>query len=77
VIEPAFIGFHVLSGSEMSSRMIPKAFSKEKVGNFCRQHGRVVVIEYSDMPDTLTSLRDEKGQFVYRAGSVAIHLLAT
>lgn len=77
VFQPAFIGFHIQSGSEMSSRMIPKAFNKEKVGNFCRQHGKVVVIEYSDMPDTLTSLKDGHGQFVYRAGSIAIHLLAT
>ncbi len=77
IIEPAFIGFHVQTGSEMSSRMVPKAFDREKVGHFCRQRGRVVVIEYSDMPETLTSLRGEEGELVYRAGSVAIHLLAT
>jgi UDP-N-acetylglucosamine/UDP-N-acetylgalactosamine diphosphorylase len=77
IIEPSFIGFHVLSGSEMSSRMVPKAHDKEKVGHFCRQRGRIVVIEYSDMPDALTSLRDGGGGLVYRAGSVAIHLLAT
>ena len=77
IIEPSFIGFHFLRGSEMSSRMIPKAFAKEKVGHFCRQHGKVVVIEYSDMSDMLTSLRGSDGEFVYRAGSVAIHVLAT
>jgi UDP-N-acetylglucosamine/UDP-N-acetylgalactosamine diphosphorylase len=76
-IDPAFIGFHLQTGSEMSSRMVPKAYDKEKVGHFCRQHGKVVVIEYSDMPDTLTSLRDGPGELVYRAGSVAIHLLST
>ena len=76
-IDAAFIGFHVLQGSEMSSRMVPKAFDKEKVGHFCMQNGRLVVVEYSDVPDELATLRDEKGNLVFLAGSIAIHLLAT
>ena len=76
-IDPAFIGFHVLRGSEMSSRMVPKAFDKEKVGHFCIQRGRLVVIEYSDMPDELATLRNSAGELVYNAGSIAIHLLST
>jgi UDP-N-acetylglucosamine/UDP-N-acetylgalactosamine diphosphorylase len=31
-IDPSFIGWHVVSGSEMSSKMIPKAYAAEKVG---------------------------------------------
>ncbi len=77
IIDPAFIGFHLLRGSEMSSRMVPKAFDKEKVGHFCLQRGRLVVIEYSDMPDEFATLRDERGELVYNAGSIAIHLLST
>lgn len=77
IIDPAFIGFHLLRGSEMSSRMVPKAFDKEKVGHFCMQRGRLVVIEYSDMPDELATLRDARGDLVYNAGSIAIHLLST
>ncbi|BET66840.1 UDPGP type 1 family protein [Opitutales bacterium ASA1] len=76
-IDAAFIGFHFLRGSEMSSRMVPKAYDKEKVGHFCVQDGRIVVVEYSDMPDALATLRDDKGELVYRAGSIAIHLLST
>jgi UDP-N-acetylglucosamine/UDP-N-acetylgalactosamine diphosphorylase len=76
-IDAAFIGFHVLSGSEMSSRMVPKAFDKEKVGHFCKQRGRLVVVEYSDMPDELATLRNGKGELVFNAGSIAIHLLST
>jgi len=77
IIDPAFIGFHVLRGSEMSSRMVPKAFDKEKVGHFCIQRGKLVVIEYSDMPDELATLRDAAGELTYHAGSIAIHLLST
>src|SRR5690606_17642458 len=49
-IDPEFIGFHLESGAEMSSKMIPKAYPLEKVGHFCTQNGRTVVIEYSDLP---------------------------
>lgn len=75
VIDPAFIGFHLESGSEMSSKMIPKAYPGEKVGHFCVQDGRTLVVEYSDMPPELQEARDESGQLRYLSGSIAIHIL--
>lgn len=75
VIDPAFIGFHLGSGAEMSSKTIPKAYPKEKVGHFCLQQGRHLVIEYSDMPDTLTEMTEPDGRLRFRAGSIAIHIL--
>jgi UDP-N-acetylglucosamine/UDP-N-acetylgalactosamine diphosphorylase len=76
-IDAAFIGFHLLRGSEMSSRMIPKAYPDEKVGHFCYENGKLVVIEYSDMPAALTNRVDADGQLTFRAGSIAIHILST
>lgn len=76
-IDPAFIGFHLLRGSEMSSRMIPKAYAGEKLGHFCFENGKLVVIEYSDMPDALVRRVDEDGQLTFRAGSIAIHIIDT
>jgi UDP-N-acetylglucosamine/UDP-N-acetylgalactosamine diphosphorylase len=75
VIDPAFIGFHLKSGSEMSSKMIPKAYPGEKVGHFCVQDGRTLVVEYSDMPEELQEQRDSSGQLRFLAGSIAIHIL--
>ncbi|RKX34246.1 MAG: UDPGP type 1 family protein [Verrucomicrobia bacterium] len=76
-VDAAFIGFHLLRGSEMSSRMIPKAYSDEKLGHFCYENGKLVVIEYSDMPTALISRMDADGQLTFRAGSIAIHVLST
>lgn len=76
VIDPAFLGFHLLSGSEMSSKMIPKAYPEEKLGHFCVQGGRSVVIEYSDLPMTLQREVDPAtGRLRFIAGSIAIHVL--
>ena len=75
-IDPAFIGWHLLRGSEMSSKMIPKAYAEEKVGHFCVQHGRNVVVEYSDLPLAMQRETDPAtGKLRYLAGSVAIHVL--
>jgi UDP-N-acetylglucosamine/UDP-N-acetylgalactosamine diphosphorylase len=78
VIDPAFIGFHLLRGSEMSSKMVPKAYPEEKVGHFCTQGGKTIVVEYSDLPIALQKEIDPTtGQLRYRAGSIAIHILNT
>ena len=76
VADPNFLGFHIQSDSEMSSKMLPKAYEKEKLGHFCLNGNRLEVIEYSDMPDELTSLRDKDGSLLFLAGSVAIHVVS-
>ncbi|MDR1284021.1 MAG: UDPGP type 1 family protein [Opitutaceae bacterium] len=74
--DPAFIGWHLLRGSEMSSKMIPKAYAGEKVGHFCTQGGKLVVIEYSDLPKAYQEETDPAtGQLRYIAGSIAIHVI--
>jgi UDP-N-acetylglucosamine/UDP-N-acetylgalactosamine diphosphorylase len=74
-IDPAFIGFHLLAGSEMSSKMVPKAYAEEKVGMFCRQDGRTVVVEYSDMSLDQQREKGPDGALRFLAGSIAIHIL--
>ena len=77
-IDPTFIGWHVLRGSEMSSKMVAKAYAGEKVGHFCTQNGRSIVIEYSDLPKSYQEEIDPAtGALRYIAGSIAIHILDT
>lgn len=74
-IDPTFIGFHLASGAELSSKMIPKAYPLEKLGHFCVQNGRNVVIEYSDLPKEMQEERLQNGELRFLAGSIAIHIL--
>jgi UDP-N-acetylglucosamine/UDP-N-acetylgalactosamine diphosphorylase len=76
-IDPVFIGFHLAADSEMSSKMIPKAYPEEKVGVFTCHEGRTMVVEYSDLPDELAQQRDPDGELRFRSGSIAIHILST
>lgn len=74
-IDPRFIGLHDLTGSEMSSKTIPKAHALEKVGNFVMADGVLQVIEYSDLPDELAKQTNADGKLKFNAGSIAIHAL--
>ena len=76
IIDPLFLGLHANYDSEMSSKTIPKAGAKEKVGNFCVGDGKLQVIEYSDLPDELAEKTDAAGGLMFNAGSIAIHALA-
>jgi UDP-N-acetylglucosamine/UDP-N-acetylgalactosamine diphosphorylase len=79
VIDPVFIGLHAFapdSSGEMSSKMVPKASAGEKVGVLCLVGGKTAVIEYSDLPAELANRTNAKGQLVFNAGSIAIHVMS-
>ena len=76
VIDPAFIGFHQIHDSEMSSKMVPKVDAGEKLGHFCDSGGRLMVVEYSDMPESLAGEIDDTGKLRFLAGSIAVHVLS-
>jgi UDP-N-acetylglucosamine/UDP-N-acetylgalactosamine diphosphorylase len=73
-IDPLFLGLHDLTGSDMSSKTIPKAHALEKVGNFVIGDGVLQVIEYSDLPEELAK-KTGPGGLLFNAGSIAIHAL--
>lgn len=74
--DPVFLGHHVLSESQFSSKAIAKTDPDEKIGVFCRTANHVVVVEYSELADRERCQRDDDGQLTYRAGNVAAHVLA-
>ncbi|MEO0515052.1 MAG: UDPGP type 1 family protein, partial [Planctomycetota bacterium] len=75
MIDPLFIGLHALDEAQMSSKMLPKAFAKEKLGNFCLADDKMTVIEYSNLPDELAEQTTEDGELRFRAGSIALHCI--
>ncbi len=75
-VDPLFIGLHAAAGADMSAKALPKRDPLEKVGNFCLSDGKVVVIEYSDMPEELAWATGPDGKRLFDAGSIAIHVLA-
>ncbi len=76
VFDPVFIGHHALAGAEMSTKVVPKSEPGEKVGVLGLIDGALGVIEYSDLDPALAAERDDEGRLRFRAGNIAIHMIA-
>ncbi|MEI8376048.1 MAG: UDPGP type 1 family protein [Planctomycetota bacterium] len=69
-----YIGYHILSAAEMTSQVIAKRDPLEKVGNVVDVDGRLMVIEYSDLPEDVASKTNPDGSLAIWAGSIAVHV---
>ncbi len=76
VCDPVFLGHHLAADAEVSAKVVPKESPTDKLGNFVRVGGRLTVIEYSDLPESLAKQTDAGGRLRIWAGSPAIHLFA-
>ena len=72
--DPLTIGYHILCQSEMTSQAVRKLEPSQRVGNFAAIDGRVHIIEYSDLPETLAAQRRDDGSLKFWAGSIAVHV---
>ncbi len=76
VIDPLFIGLHVLGGANMSAKCLPKRDPMEPLGNLCQVDGKTTVIEYSDMAEELARATTDDGHLRFSAGSIGVHIFS-
>lgn len=75
IADPVFTGYHILTKSEMSTKVVEKTDPGEKVGVLGRINGKLGIIEYSVLPEELAKQKDSTGKLRFRAGNIAIHML--
>jgi UDP-N-acetylglucosamine/UDP-N-acetylgalactosamine diphosphorylase len=75
VCDLAFIGNHIASGADFSCKSLAKRSPDETLGTIVDDRGKIRIIEYSDTPQEVACLRDERGQLVYRTGSINIYVI--
>jgi len=74
ICDPALVGYHLKSGSEMTSQVVRKNEPTQKVGNVVQVDGKVQIIEYSDLPKEQAEQLNEDGTLKLWAGSIAVHI---
>lgn len=74
VLDPVFLGYHMLEESEASSKVVSKVDPWEKVGVLGYSGPLFRVIEYTELTDEDRMLRDVKGRLAFRGGSIANHV---
>jgi len=75
--DPRFLGYHLLSSSELSTQVVAKKHSRERVGNLATVDGKLRIIEYSDLNplgDEIVDRRAEDASPIFWAGNTAIHI---
>lgn len=75
--DPVFLGFHRRERSEISSKVVEKAYAEEKLGVIVKRDGKPTVIEYSDLDPSLMRALGPDGRLLYSQGSIAVHILNT
>lgn len=76
ICDPALVGYHLKSGSEMSSQVVRKNEPTQKVGNVVEIDGQVQIIEYSDLPQQHARRTNDDGSLKLWAGSIAVHVFS-
>jgi len=80
VPDPVFLGFHMVAGAQMSSKVLRKRAADEPIGTLVKRlaegGGRVEVVEYSDIPPEVENARLPDGQLRWPWGSIAIHAIS-
>lgn len=71
-----FLGYHLLAESELSTQVIGKREPLEKVGNVVKVDGRLMIIEYSDLPDDVARRTNPDGSLSIWAGSIGVHVMS-
>ena len=77
ICHPALVGYHLKSGSEMTSQVVRKNEPTQKVGNVVQVDGKVQIIEYSDLPEQHARQTNADGSLKLWAGSIAVHIFST
>jgi UDP-N-acetylglucosamine/UDP-N-acetylgalactosamine diphosphorylase len=73
VCDAEFIGSHLLANSELTTQAVAKVQAAEKVGVLAQINGKTQIIEYVDLPQSMSEARLPNGSLKFWAGNTAVH----
>lgn len=74
IADPCFIGAVIATGNQSGAKVVSKAAPDEKVGVLCLEDGRPSIVEYYEMTEEMTTLKDENGRLAYNYGVILNYL---
>jgi UDP-N-acetylglucosamine/UDP-N-acetylgalactosamine diphosphorylase len=73
IADPLFVGQHIQSRSEASSKVVPKENPTDKIGNLVLVDGKCTIIEYHE-PNESEVWAKKGDRYLFLDGSPAIHI---
>lgn len=74
IADPCFIGAVIATGNQSGAKVVSKAAPDEKVGVLCLEDSRPSIVEYYEMTEEMTTLKDENGRLAYNYGVILNYL---
>ena len=74
MVDPALIGLAIKQKNDIAMKSIPKNSPQERVGVACKINGKPSVIEYTELPEAMSVLRDENGELLYGEAHIMCNL---
>ena len=76
IADPAFVGWHVSQGADVSIKVCAKRDPQEGLGVVVERGGRTEIVEYTEFTDEQKNERLPSGELRWKYGSVAIHVFS-
>ncbi|KAJ3283450.1 UDP-N-acetylglucosamine pyrophosphorylase [Rhizoclosmatium sp. JEL0117] len=78
VADPVFIGYCISKSAKCGVKVVPKQRASEPVGVVCLRNQKFSVVEYSEIPSTLSTQLNADGKtLTYNAANIANHFYTT
>ncbi len=74
ICDPVLIGLHRQEASQLTTNVVCRTDSTERMGVLVDIDGHTEIIEYSELTPEQAAARDENGQWIFWAGNTAIHV---
>ncbi|KAI9223722.1 putative UDP-N-acetylglucosamine pyrophosphorylase [Blastocladiella britannica] len=73
VADPVFLGYNIENGSEVGAKTVRKTDPVEPVGVVCVRNGKYGVVEYSEIPESVSAAKNADGSLKLSAANIANH----
>ncbi|KAJ3434395.1 hypothetical protein M0812_19880 [Anaeramoeba flamelloides] len=71
--DPIFIAYCARSNTQGGAKVVEKSYPDERVGIFCNCKGKVEVVEYSEIDQEISNLKDEMENLVFKHSNIVNH----
>lgn len=76
MVDPILLGLTIKENHKIGTKSVVKASPEERVGVFCKKNGAPGVIEYTELPQEMAKMTDEKGELVYGESHIMCNLFS-
>jgi len=75
-VDVLLMGLCVKNKTQIAARTVLKSSPEERVGIFCKQNGKVKIIEYTEIPEALAISVNEHGEFIFGDSHIISNLFS-